>query len=98
MAELARISLFALSRTISLLDQLAEEQPETYEDFVQEIAAEFTLLQDLMLGATELADHGADPRTLAQADHSIRQMLALWVLVHDIQIPLARFSSYTDNV
>jgi len=97
MADLRDISLFALSRTLSMLDQLSQEQPETYEDFVREIAADFPLAHDLMLGISELAENGADQRTLAQADHSLRQMIALWVLVQDMTIPLAHFQSYTED-
>ncbi|BDV01702.1 hypothetical protein TDMWS_17870 [Thermodesulfomicrobium sp. WS] len=97
MAEFADISLFHLSRTLSMLDQLADEQPDTYEDFVREIAADCTLVRDLLLAIGELSDNGADTKTLAQADHSLRQMLALWVLLQDITIPLAHFTAYTDE-
>lgn len=98
MAEFADISLFALSRTLSMIDQLAGEQPETYEDFVREMAADCTLVRDMLLAINELSDNGADPKTLAQADHSLRQMIALWVLLQDITVPLARFQTYTDEI
>ncbi|HCF04750.1 MAG: hypothetical protein JG774_415 [Desulfomicrobiaceae bacterium] len=97
MAEFADISLFHLSRALSMLDQLADEQPDTYEDFVREMAADCTLVRDMLLAIGELSDNGADPKTLAQADHSLRQMIALWVLLQDITIPLAHFTAYTDE-
>jgi hypothetical protein len=83
------ITLFNLTRTISVLDQLFQEEPDLYEDFVREICAEFTLAREYMMAIQEMAAQDADKESLAQADLTLRHLLALWVLSNDLTIPLA---------
>jgi len=83
------ITLFNLTRTISVLDQLFQEEPDLYEDFVREICAEFTLAREYMMAIQEMAAQDADKESLAQADLTLRHLLALWVLTNDLTIPLS---------
>ncbi|MDY0228145.1 hypothetical protein SAMN04488082_12071 [Desulfomicrobium apsheronum] len=88
MPQLADITLFSLTRTMSVLDQLFQEEPDLYEDFVREICAEFTLAKEYMLAIQEMATRDADRETIAQADLTLRHMLALWVLSNDLTVPV----------
>ena len=65
MPQLADITLFSLTRTMSVLDQLFQEEPDLYEDFVREICAEFTLAKEYMLAIQEMANREADRETPA---------------------------------
>ncbi len=89
MPQMNDITLFNLTRTISVLDQLFQEEPDLYEDFVREICAEFTLAREYMMAIQEMAAQDADKESLAQADLTLRHLLALWVLANDLTIPLA---------
>jgi len=89
MPQMNDITLFNLTRTISVLDQLFQEEPDLYEDFVREICAEFTLAREYMMAIQEMAAQDADKESLAQADLTLRHLLALWVLSNDLTIPLA---------
>ena len=88
MPQLADVTLYALTRTISVLDQLYHEEPDLFEDFVREICAEFTLAKEYMLAIQEMAGRDADRETIAQADLTLRHMLALWVLANDLTVPV----------
>jgi len=89
MPQMNDITLFNLTRTISVLDQLFQEEPDLYEDFVREICAEFTLAREYMMAIQEMAAQDADKESLAQADLTLRHLLALWVLTNDLTIPLS---------
>ena len=89
MPQLGDISLFNLTRTMSVLDQLYQQDPETYEDFVREICAEFTLAREYMLAIQEMASQEAHQEAMAQADLTLRHLLALWILANDLTVPLA---------
>jgi hypothetical protein len=89
MPQLADITLFALTRTMSVLNQLYNEDPDLYEDFVREICAEFTLTREYMLAIQEMASREADRESMAQADLTLRHLLALWVLTNDLTVPVA---------
>ena len=88
MPQMSDITLFSLTRTMSVLDQLYQQDPDTYEDFVREICAEFTLAKEYMLAIQEMAGRDADRETIAQADLTLRHMLALWVLANDLTVPV----------
>ncbi|MDO9583341.1 MAG: hypothetical protein Q7J24_09565 [Desulfomicrobium sp.] len=88
MPQLSDITLFSLTRTMSVLDQLFQEEPDLYEDFVREICADFTLAREYMLAIQEMAGREADRQALAQADLTLRHMLALWVLTNDLIVPV----------
>jgi chemotaxis protein CheZ len=88
MPQLSDITLFSLTRTMSVLDQLFQEEPDLYEDFVREICADFTLAREYMLAIQEMVGHEADRQALAQADLTLRHMLALWVLSNDLTVPV----------
>ena len=89
MPQLADITLFSLTRTMSVLDQLYQQEPDLYEDFVREICAEFTLAREYMLAIQEMASREADRESMAQADLTLRHLLALWVLNNDLTVPVA---------
>ncbi|NLW80530.1 MAG: hypothetical protein GXY42_02500 [Desulfovibrionales bacterium] len=89
MPQLGDISLYALTRTMSVLDQLYEQEPELYEDFVREICADFTLAREYMLAIQEMLTQGADKVAVGQADLTLKHLLALWVLRNDLTVPLA---------
>jgi hypothetical protein len=89
MPQLSDVTLFALTRTMSVLDQLYNEDPDLYEDFVREICAEFTLAREYMLAIQEMASREADRESMAQADLTLRHLLALWVLTNDLTVPVA---------
>lgn len=89
MPQLADITLFSLTRTMSVLDQLYLQEPDVYEDFVREICAEFALSREYMLAIQEMAAQGADRDSMAQADLTLKHLLALWVLQNDLTVPLA---------
>ena len=89
MPQLPDVTLFALTRTMSVLDQLFNEDPDLYEDFVREICAEFTLAREYMLAIQEMASREADRESMAQADLTLRHLLALWVLTNDLTVPVA---------
>ena len=65
------------------------QEPDIYEDFVREICAEFTLAREYMLIIQEMAAQNADRQAMAQADLTLRHLLALWVLTNDLTVPLA---------
>lgn len=89
MPQLSDISLFALTRTMSVMDQLFAQEPDVYEDFVREICADFTLAREYMLAIQEMAAHEVDPEAMAQADLTLKHLLALWILGNDLAVPLA---------
>jgi hypothetical protein len=89
MPQLSDISLFALTRTMSVLDQLYEQEPDVYEDFVREICADFTLAREYMLAIQEMASREADQAAMLQADLTLKHLLAVWVLNNDLTVPLA---------
>ncbi|NCD25033.1 MAG: hypothetical protein EOL86_05525 [Deltaproteobacteria bacterium] len=89
MPQLEDITLFALTRTMSTLDQLYHQEPETYEDFVREICAEFTLAKEYMLAIQEMAAQNLSRESMAQADLTLKHLLAVWVLNNDLTVPLA---------
>jgi hypothetical protein len=89
MPQLSDISLFNLTRTMSVLDQLYQQEPEIYEDFVREICAEFTLAREYMLAIQEMAAQEAHQEAMSQADLTLRHLLALWILNNDLSVPLA---------
>ncbi len=89
MPQLGDISLFNLTRTMSVLDQLYQQDPEVYEDFIREICAEFTLAREYMLAIQEMAAQAdAHQEAMAQADLTLRHLLALWILANDLTVPL----------
>ena len=88
MPQLADITLFSLTRTMSVLDQLFQEEPDLYEDFVREICAEFTLAREYMMAIQEMASQDAGRDSMAQADLTLRHLLALWVLTNDLTVPV----------
>ncbi|AMD93145.1 hypothetical protein [Desulfomicrobium orale] len=89
MPQLTDISLHALTRIMGALDRLYLQEPDIYEDFVREICAEFTLAREYMLVIQEMAAQNADRQAMAQADLTLRHLLALWVLTNDLTVPLA---------
>lgn len=89
MPQIHDITLFSLTRTMSVLDQLYQQDPDTYEDFVREICAEFTLAREYMLAIQEMATQEVHKDSMAQADLTLRHLLALWVLANDLTVPLA---------
>lgn len=89
MPQIHDITLFNLTRTMSVLDQLYQQDPDTYEDFVREICAEFTLAREYMLAIQEMATQEVHKDSMAQADLTLRHLLALWVLANDLTVPLA---------
>lgn len=89
MPQLADVTLYALTRTISVLDQLYHEEPDLFEDFVREICADFTLAREYMLALQEMAAQDADKEAMAQADLTLRHLLAIWVLTNDLTLPVA---------
>lgn len=89
MPQLSDISLHTLTGTMAALDQLYLQEPDIYEDFAREICAEFTLAREYMLAIQEMAARSADRSAMAQADLTLRHLLALWVLVNDLTVPLA---------
>lgn len=89
MPQIHDITLFSLTRTMSVLDQLYQQDPDTYEDFVREICAEFTLAREYMLAIQEMAAQEVHKESMAQADLTLRHLLALWVLGNDLTVPLA---------
>lgn len=88
MSELADITLYNLTRTMSVLDQLYHEDADVYEDFVREICAEFTLAREYMLAIQEMATQEADRETMGQADLTLKHLLAVWILTNDIDVPI----------
>ena len=48
----------------------------------------FTLAKEYMLAIQEMAGRDADRETIAQADLTLRHMLALWVLANDLTVPV----------
>jgi len=89
MSQLSDISLYNLTRIMSVLDQLYHQEPEIYEDFVREICAEFTLAREYMLAIQEMAAQDLGRESMAQADLTLRHLLAVWVLTNDLAVPLA---------
>jgi len=89
MPQLADITLYSLTRTISVLDQLYHEEPDLFEDFVREICADFTLAREYMLAIQEMLAQDADKDSLAQADLTLRHLLAVWVLSNDLTVPVS---------
>ena len=89
MPQMSDITLFSLTRTMSVLDQLFQQDPDTYEDFVREICADFTLAREYMMAIQEMASQDAGRDSMAQADLTLRHLLALWVLSNDLAVPLA---------
>ena len=89
MPQLTDISLHALTRIMGALDRFYLQEPDIYEDFVREICAEFTLAREYMLVIQEMAAQNADRQAMAQADLTLRHLLALWVLTNDLTVPLA---------
>lgn len=89
MPQLADITLFALTRTMSVLEQLYHQDPDTYEDFMREMCSEFTLAREYMLAIQEMAAQDAGPEAMAQADLSLKHLLAVWVLTNDVAVPLS---------
>jgi hypothetical protein len=89
MPQIHDITLFSLTRTMSVLDQLYQQDPDTYEDFVREICAEFTLAREYMLAIQEMASQEVHKDSMTQADLTLRHLLALWVLANDLAVPLA---------
>jgi hypothetical protein len=88
MPQLGDISLFNLTRTMSVLDQLYQQDPDVYEDFIREICAEFTLAREYMLAIQEMASQEAHQEAMAQADLTLRHLLAVWILSNDLTVPL----------
>jgi hypothetical protein len=88
MPQLGDISLFNLTRTMSVLDQLYQQDPDVYEDFIREICAEFTLAREYMLAIQEMASQEAHQEAMAQADLTLRHLLAVWILSNDLAVPL----------
>ena len=88
MPHLADVTLYPLTRTISVLDQLYHEEPDLFEDFVREICADFTLAREYLLALQEMAAPDADKEAMAQADLTLRHLLALWVLTNDLTVPV----------
>lgn len=93
MPHLSDITLYNLTRTMSVLDQLYHLEPDIYEDFVREICAEFTLAREYMLAIQEMAAQEADDNALSQADLTLKHLLALWVLHNEMHIPLPQSDS-----
>ena len=89
MPQMHDITLFSLTRTMSVLDQLYQQDPDVFEDFVSEICAEFTLAREYMIAIQEMAAQDAHKESMAQADLTLRHLLALWVLTNDLSVPLA---------
>jgi hypothetical protein len=89
MPQMSDITLFSLTRTMSVLDQLYRQEPDTYEDFLREICADFTLAREYMLAIQEMATQDVHQESMAQADLTLRHLLALWVLTNDLNVPLA---------
>lgn len=89
MPQLGDITLYALTRTMSTLDQLYQQEPDVYEDFVREICAEFTLAREYMLAIQEMAAQNLGRESMAQADLTLKHLLAVWVLHNDLTVPLA---------
>lgn len=92
MPQLGDISLFALTRTMGALDQLYAQHPEIYEDFVREICADFALAKEYMLAIQEMANQNIGRESVAQADLTLKHLLAIWVLTESLTIPLADMS------
>lgn len=88
MPQLGDITLYALTRTMSALDQLYQQEPDVYEDFVREICADFTLAKEYMLAIQEMAAQNLDRDSMAQADLTLKHLLAVWVLSNDLTVPL----------
>lgn len=93
MPQLSDITLFNLTRTMSVLDQLYHLEPDVYEDFVREICAEFVLAREYMLAIQEMAAQDADRAAMSQADLTLKHLLALWVLNNDITVPMPQADS-----
>ncbi len=89
MPHLGDITIYALTRTMSMLDELYQQEPDVYEDFVRELCAEFTLGKEYMLAIQEMAAQEASREAMAQADLTLKHLLAVWILANDIHIPLA---------
>jgi hypothetical protein len=89
MPQLEDITLFALTRTMSVLEQLYQQDPDIYEDFVREICSDFVLAREYMLAIQEMAAQQAGPEAVAQADLSLKHLLAVWVLANDLTVPLS---------
>lgn len=89
MSELQDITLYSLTRTMSVLDQLYHQDPDLYEDFMREICAEFTLAREYMLAIQEMSAQEAGAEAMSQADLTLRHLLAIWVLRKELTVPLA---------
>ena len=89
MPQLGDITLYALTRTMSTLDQLYQQEPDVYADFVREICADFTLAREYMLAIQEMAAQNLGRESMAQADLTLKHLLAVWVLSNDLAVPLA---------
>lgn len=94
MPQLADITLYNLTRTMSVLDQLYHLEPDIYEDFVREICDEFVLAREYMLAIQEMAAQDADGNALTQADLTLKHLLALWVLHNNLTVPIAQKDSF----
>ncbi len=89
MPQLGDITLYTLTRTMNTLDQLYQQEPDVYEDFVREICADFTLAREYMLAIQEMAAQNLGRESMAQADLTLKHLLAVWVLSNDLAVPLA---------
>ncbi len=87
MKPLEHLSLYAFSDVLRRMEQLLENDPELYEDFLGEVCAEFPLVRDYLLAIEHMAGEGADERAIKQADLNMRHMMALWIMTQEKEIP-----------
>ncbi len=87
MTSLDQLSLYAFSDVLRRMDQLFENDPQLYEDFLGEVCAEFPLVREYMLAIQHMAAEGTDERAIKQADLNMRHMMALWIMTQEKNIP-----------
>ncbi|MFA7165014.1 MAG: hypothetical protein WC124_04085 [Desulfoplanes sp.] len=88
MKELEQISLYEFSEILQSMETLYAQDPETYQDFLGEICAEFPLSKEYMLAIKHMAGQGADEVVIKQADLNMRHLMALWIIAQEKTVPL----------
>lgn len=87
MKLLDQISLYELSKSLQSMEDLYTKDPETYQDFLGEICAEFPLAKEYILAIQHMAGQGADEAAIKQADLNMRHLVALWVIASEKPVP-----------
>ncbi|ACV67985.1 hypothetical protein [Desulfohalobium retbaense] len=97
MAAIEDISLQDVTKTIQHLDALYAQSPQSYEDILRGISEEFRLAREWMMTMSRMAEQGSQEDQLRMADMGVKQLLALWVLYKDINLPQVHLPEETPS-